>query len=294
RACWSGYSRRQYGPRTSLLSPIPHGPALSSCYLGQVSANANTTPLPSSAWGPGIVKKLSDLDAGLLKDSTWFRQPPLSLSSLFRDLFGDLPDGPFCRLFGGPPPPGRRSGLFSRLGSRFNGLARRFGGLLGGFCSLAGGLPGGSPRLLGRRRGFGFHRADGGQDPVNLPGNLLDGHHPVDRGQLPTLGIIVDQRLGHRAVARQPLRQHFRGIVDSHFLAARLHLGDARLDAVQKRALIDAQFDHGVELDVLLLQELIERGRLRHRARKAIEDETVLHVGLVETVGDDSDHDLIR
>jgi hypothetical protein len=32
-----------------------------------VSANANTTPFPSSASGPGIVIKLSDLDAGLIK-----------------------------------------------------------------------------------------------------------------------------------------------------------------------------------------------------------------------------------
>src|SRR4029453_5708027 len=43
------------------------GGLLSSCYLGQVSANTNPTPFPSSASGPGIVKKLSDLDAGLIK-----------------------------------------------------------------------------------------------------------------------------------------------------------------------------------------------------------------------------------
>jgi hypothetical protein len=45
---------------------------------------------------------------------------------------------------------------------------------------------------------------------------------------------------------------------------------------------------------VLPLQEVVERCRLRHRARKAVEDETVLHVGQVETVGDDPDHDLVR
>jgi hypothetical protein len=37
------------------------------CYLGQVFANANTTPFPSDSLGPGIVKKLSDLDARLIK-----------------------------------------------------------------------------------------------------------------------------------------------------------------------------------------------------------------------------------
>src|SRR5205823_7067819 len=87
--------------------------------------------LPLICFGARHRQKLSDLDAGLLKDSTWFRQPPLSLSSLFRDLFGGLPDGHFCRLFGGPPPPGWRSGLlarpFSRLGSRFSGLLGGFG-----------------------------------------------------------------------------------------------------------------------------------------------------------------------
>src|SRR3954453_4546372 len=111
------------------------GRLLSSCYLGQVSANANTTPFPSSASGPGIVKNYPTWMRGLLKDSTRFRQPPLSLSSLFRDLFGSLADGRFCRLFGlsGSQRPGRRSGLPARLlghpGSCFSGLARRFGGL---------------------------------------------------------------------------------------------------------------------------------------------------------------------
>src|SRR6185369_8787357 len=114
------------------------GRLLSSCYLGQVSANANTTPFPSSASGPGIVKNYPTWMRGLLKDSTRFRQPPLSLSSLFRDLFRGLANGLFCRLFGlgSSPPPGRRSGLatcllaclFSRLGSRFSGLLSGFGG----------------------------------------------------------------------------------------------------------------------------------------------------------------------
>lgn len=45
---------------------------------------------------------------------------------------------------------------------------------------------------------------------------------------------------------------------------------------------------------MLLLQEVIQRLGLRHGARKAIENETVLHVRLVETIGNDADHDLIR
>src|SRR6202035_2353879 len=59
----------------------PLGRRPCSSYFGQVSANANTTPFPLDVSGPGIVKTIR-LDTGLLKDSTWFRQPSLSFSSL--------------------------------------------------------------------------------------------------------------------------------------------------------------------------------------------------------------------
>src|SRR5437899_643197 len=181
------------------------GRLLSSCYLGQVSANANTTPFPSSASGPGIVKNYPTWMRGLLKDSTRFRQPPLSLSSLFRDLFGDLANGLFCRLFGlgGSPSLGGRGSLPGHLGGCFLAFWSGFGGLLGRFGCLFSrwlrGLLGGRSGLFGRSRRLGplgFHRPDRRQDAVDLPGDVLDGHHAVDRQELSPLRIIVNQGLG--------------------------------------------------------------------------------------------------
>src|SRR6266508_5941144 len=99
--------------------------------------------LPLICFGARRRQKLSDLDAGLLKDSTRFRQPSLPLSSLFRDLFGSLGGGLacglFCRLFGlaGRPALGHRGGLPPALAGRgFPALWGRFGGLPGGFGNL--------------------------------------------------------------------------------------------------------------------------------------------------------------
>ena len=69
---------------------------------------------------------------------------------------------------------------------------------------------------------------------------------------------------------------------------------DAGLDPLQQRALVDAKLDDGIELDVLLLEQLIERFGLRHGARKAVEDESVRRVRLIEPVRNDPDHDLVR
>src|SRR5207248_11060982 len=55
--------------RATYVSPVADplsNRTLSSCYLGQVSANANTTPSPHAHLGPGVVIKLSDLDAALI------------------------------------------------------------------------------------------------------------------------------------------------------------------------------------------------------------------------------------
>ena len=44
----------------------------------------------------------------------------------------------------------------------------------------------------------------------------------------------------------------------------------------------------------LLGEQLIERLRLRDRARKAVENEALLDVGFLQAVVDDRDHDLVR
>src|ERR1700742_620584 len=241
--------------------------------------------LPLGLLGARHRLELSDLDTGLLKDSTWFRQPSLCFSSLFRDLFGGFstpPDrsdrGTLRRgLGGGFCPPG---GSLGGPRSGFGGLFRSLDGFPGRLAGSPRGLAG--SRLFGR---LGLDRPDRGQDAVDLAGDVLDRHHAVDREQLAALGIVVNQGLGQRAVARQPLRQHFRSVVDPDFLAARPHLGNAGLDPVEQRAFVDAKLDHRVEPHVLLPQQVVERLGLRHRARKAVEDKTVLHVRLVEAVG---------
>src|ERR1700730_18824443 len=89
-------------------------------YLGQVSTNANTTPFPLGFPGPGIVCNYPTWIRALLKDSTWFRQPSLCFSSLFRDLFGGFLALP------GRPGLGTRWRLagwvFCAPGDRFPGL----------------------------------------------------------------------------------------------------------------------------------------------------------------------------
>src|SRR3977135_2749807 len=105
---------------------------------------------------------------GLLKDSTRFRQPSLTFSSLFRDLFRSFFGGRFgflARFLG------HLFALFSPLGGRFAGLWSGFGGLLGGFGWLLarqlGSLPSDLLGVRGRYGHLGFHGSDGSQDPVN-------------------------------------------------------------------------------------------------------------------------------
>src|SRR5260370_6339474 len=99
--------------------------------------------------GPASSENYPTWIRGLLKDSTWFRQPPLCFSSLFRDLFGGFPGlrsssrlGTDRQLAGWlfQPPGGRFAGLSGALGCLFGGSRV----LAGGF----GGFPGGRPGAL--------------------------------------------------------------------------------------------------------------------------------------------------
>ena len=45
---------------------------------------------------------------------------------------------------------------------------------------------------------------------------------------------------------------------------------------------------------MLGLQEPIQRLRLRHRARKTVEDKAFLRVRLIQPIGNDPDHDVVR
>src|SRR5262249_62403971 len=87
RACWSGYSRRQYGPRTSLLSPIRFriGPKFLLSRAGVRKREHDA--LPHDHWGPASSYNYPTWMRGLLMDRRRFRQPILGLSPPFADLF---------------------------------------------------------------------------------------------------------------------------------------------------------------------------------------------------------------
>lgn len=90
-------------------------------------------------------------------------------------------------------------------------------------------------------------------------GDLIDGHHAVDGRELAPLGIVVNQRFRLAPVAGESLGQDLRGVIEPDLFPALAHLGDASLDAIQERAFVDAELDHGIELEVLVLEQLIQR-----------------------------------
>ena len=67
-----------------------------------------------------------------------------------------------------------------------------------------------------------------------------------------------------------------------------------RFDPAQQHTLVDPQLDHAVELQSLVVQHLVERLRLRGRAREPVEDEAFLGVRLVDALGHDRIDDVVR
>src|SRR3979490_1044446 len=115
------------------VSPVADPrPAVFLAILGGCPQTRTRCPSPWLSRGPASSEKLSDWIPGLLKDSTWFRQPSLAFSSLFRDLFGGFPGlsgntGPgtggslcgrfFCLLCGRVAPlPGGLGCVFPAFG----------------------------------------------------------------------------------------------------------------------------------------------------------------------------------
>src|SRR5260370_4856193 len=81
--------------------------------------------------GPASSENYPTWMRGLLKDSTWFRQPPLRFSSLFRDLFSWRPG------LSGAAGLGTRGSLPKRL---FHPSTGRFGSLRGGLGRFSRGF----------------------------------------------------------------------------------------------------------------------------------------------------------
>src|ERR1700744_484813 len=132
--------------RATDFSPVADPLGMACLRLSRASVRKREhDALPLGLLGARHRLELSDLDTGLLKDSTSFRQPSLCFSSLFRDLFGGF----------STPPGGLRPGTLGRaLGGLFGPLFRPFGSCLGG-------LPGGFGDLFGDFAGrlYGFTRS---------------------------------------------------------------------------------------------------------------------------------------
>src|SRR5262245_5293295 len=247
-----------------------------SC-LTRAVANDNATPSP---FPRARYRSTSRLGCGLLMDSTAFRQPPRGRAFAH------------SRLAAGTLGP-----------ARFGGFGPHFRGPAGGFlraCSAAGPL-----LVLGRLTRWGLGRLL--RRPLHrrllagrLAKHLIDGashlrdrSHAIDRAQHALKLVIGGKRRGLIAVGQKPAVQHVRIVVVAQHLAPRLRLGDAFLNAFEQGTLVHLELDDGVELEALFLEHAIERVRLRHRARKTIEDKAPVRIGLLDARGDDRHHHVV-
>ena len=105
--------------------------------------------------------------------------------------------------------------------------------------------------------------------------------------------VIRSEWRGLIAVGQKPAPQHLRIVILAQRLAPRLHLGDPLFDPLEQRGLIHLEFDHGIELEALLLEHAIECVRLRHRAWEAIQNEALARIRLIDALRNDRDHDVI-
>src|SRR5690606_14110460 len=107
------------------------------------------------------------------------------------------------------------------------------------------------------------------------------------------LGIVVRAALevsGTTLVANTlACRLLVRAVVDRATLGAGITTGHATNEFL----VIDAQFDDRGEIQALVLQHPLGRVRLDQRPRKAIENETVGTVGLVDSLRHDGDDDIV-
>ena len=101
--------------------------------------------------------------------------------------------------------------------------------------------------------------------------DFLDRGHSVHAFEHALAGVVVDQRRRLPPVGGKPSPQHFRSVIRADFLAACDHFSHPLLNPLEKDALVYLQFDHAIELQAPFGQQAIERFRLRHGSRKAIE-----------------------
>src|SRR5581483_783203 len=136
----------------------------------------------------------------------------------------------------------------------------------------------------------------------------------VDRGELVLLLVVVDQRRGLVLIDLEALADHFLVVVRALHELAAVVIADALL---LRRAVVDVvemaadaagaparePLDQAVELHVqqdrlvqrlaLGLEHLVERLRLRERAREAVEDEAEAGVLRAQPLADHADDDVV-
>ena len=146
-------------------------------------------------------------------------------------------------------------------------------------------------RSVARRGGFcHFTFASAASMPG---GDVGDRRHAVDFMQRALGGVIGRHRRGVAKVGGEPGLENFRIVVLAHRLAGGLGLGGAIDDARDELLGVDLQLDRRVELQPLARQHRVERLGLGERARKAVENESLLRVGLIEALVDDAGDDVV-
>ena len=105
--------------------------------------------------------------------------------------------------------------------------------------------------------------------------------------------VVFCDRRGLLAIDVEPGLEDLGIIVAAYGLAFVCGLFGAPPDAIEQRIFVDFQLKHRIELDTPGGEFLIERFGLRDGARKAVKYKAVCRVGMVDTVGDNRNHDIV-
>ena len=119
-------------------------------------------------------------------------------------------------------------------------------------------------------------------------GDLGDARHAVDVMQRALAGVVGRHRRRVAQIGGQARLENLGIVVLAHRLSRRLGLRGAFDDARDELLGVRLQFDRRVDLEALAREHRVERAGLGERARKAVEDEAFLRVGLADAVFDDA------
>jgi len=95
-------------------------------------------------------------------------------------------------------------------------------------------------------------------------------------------------------ISKETALEHLRIVIRTYLLATGGHIRDPLLDALKKNSLIHFQLDHRVEFEAPLGEQSVKRLGLRHGARKPVKHEATFGIMLIDAIGNDRHHDVIR